>query len=72
VAKDESVLDLAELPQKPVDPFQHSGFHSSVTDVLAVACLLAGAYFLIADGNLVAFLVLFFAFAFLFQPFHPH
>lgn len=41
-------------------------------DIVGIACLVAGAYFLVIEGNVVAFLVLFLAFAFMFQPFHPH
>ncbi len=72
MAADDSVLDWAEAPRKPVDPFRHSTFHSSLMDVVGIGCLVAATYFLVVEGNIIAFLLLFLAFAFMFQPFHPH
>lgn len=41
-------------------------------DVVGIGCLVAATYFLVVEGNIIAFLLLFLAFAFMFQPFHPH
>lgn len=72
MSPDDSLLDLAEIPQRPADPFHHSSLPAASTDIVALGCLLVGTYLLVFDSNLLAFILLFFAFAFLFRPFHPH
>ncbi|MBI2445222.1 hypothetical protein HYV43_02430 [Candidatus Micrarchaeota archaeon] len=67
---DSFALDVAENPQKPVDPFLHRSFQSSILDVVAAASFIGAVYFLVIEQNLPASVVLFITFAFAFRPAH--